>query len=83
VLLTEGGDPETVAKARGLEQVSDTESLRKVVQAVIESNPEVADEYRAGKEALIQFLVGKAMKETRGAGNPGLIKELLTEELKK
>lgn len=83
VLLTDGGKPEDVAKERGLEQVSDTESLRTAVRAVIERNQGAADEYRGGKEASLQYLVGQAMKETRGAGNPGVIKELLVEELKK
>jgi len=83
ILAAEGGDPADVAKAHGLVQVSDTESLRKAVQGVIAENEAVAAEYRAGKEALLQFLVGQAMKATKGAGNPGLIKELLVTELKK
>lgn len=83
VLLSEGGEPAEVAKSKGLEQVSDTESLRTAVRAVIERNPAVAEEYRGGKEASLQYLVGQGMKETRGAGNPGVIKELLIEELSK
>jgi aspartyl-tRNA(Asn)/glutamyl-tRNA(Gln) amidotransferase subunit B len=40
-------------------------------------------DFKAGKEAALQYLVGQAMKATKGAGNPGLLKEMLTEELKK
>ncbi len=83
IMLENGGDPETIAKESGFEQVSDTEALRTAVQAVIVRSPEVADEYRKGKEAALQYLVGQSMKETKGAGNPTVIQELLVEELGK
>lgn len=76
-----GGDPEEIARAEGLIQVNDAEALRKAVQDVIAAHKAVAAEYRAGKEASLQFLVGQAMKATKGAGNPGTIKDLLIEEL--
>ncbi|MDB5266124.1 MAG: Aspartyl/glutamyl-tRNA(Asn/Gln) amidotransferase subunit [Parcubacteria group bacterium] len=83
LMATEGGDPEALATAHGLVQVSDTGALLKAVQEVIAANDAVVAEYRAGKEASLQFLLGQAMKATRGAGNPGVLKELLIAELKK
>jgi aspartyl-tRNA(Asn)/glutamyl-tRNA(Gln) amidotransferase subunit B len=83
IMATEGGDPEDVAKAHSLMQVSDTGALLKAVQQVIAANEAVATEYKAGKEASLQYLVGQAMKATKGAGNPGTLKELLITELKK
>jgi aspartyl-tRNA(Asn)/glutamyl-tRNA(Gln) amidotransferase subunit B len=83
IMLEEGGNPEVIAKEKGLEQVSDTGALRTAVQGVIERNASVASDYRAGKEAALQFLVGQGMKETKGAGNPAVIRELLIEELAK
>lgn len=82
IMAAEGGDPETIAKAKGLEQVSDTSALKNAVQAVIAANPGPANDYRAGKEAALQYLVGQGMKETRGAGNPGVLRELFIEALK-
>ncbi|KND50707.1 MAG: aspartyl/glutamyl-tRNA(Asn/Gln) amidotransferase, B subunit [Parcubacteria bacterium C7867-007] len=82
-MATEGGDPEAIAEAHGLMQVSDTGALTAAVQSVITANEGVAAEYRAGKESSLQFLVGQAMKATKGAGNPALIKELLIAELGK
>lgn len=82
-MATKGGDPEGIAKEHGLLQVSDTDALLKAVQGVILANEAVAAEYRAGKEASLQFLLGQAMKATKGAGNPGTLKELLITELKK
>ena len=82
VLLSKGGESaRTIAAETGLLQVSDTESLRTAVQAVLSSNPDVVEEYRAGKESVLQFLVGQGMKATKGAGNPTLIRDLLLEEI--
>lgn len=82
VLLEKGGDPETIAKEGGFLQVSDEGALREAVQAVLKEHRNVADEYRAGKEASLQFLVGMSMKAMKGAGNPAVLRELLIEELK-
>jgi aspartyl-tRNA(Asn)/glutamyl-tRNA(Gln) amidotransferase subunit B len=83
VLKVSGGDPEALAKEKGLLQVHDVEALRTVALWVIGANPQVVGDFKAGKEAALQYLVGQAMKATKGAGNPGLLKEMLTEELKK
>lgn len=83
IMVSEGGDPAEIAKAKGFEQVSDTGALRTAVQEVIAANPGPADEYRAGKEATLQYLVGQGMRATKGAGNPGVLRELFIEELKK
>jgi aspartyl-tRNA(Asn)/glutamyl-tRNA(Gln) amidotransferase subunit B len=83
VMQKEGGDPETIAKDKGLIQVHDTGELKKAALRVIEEHKGVADDYRAGKEAALQYLVGQAMKATKGAGNPKILREILVEELKK
>jgi aspartyl-tRNA(Asn)/glutamyl-tRNA(Gln) amidotransferase subunit B len=83
IMLAEGGEPEEIARTRGLMQVSDEGALRAIVQGVLEEHAGVAAEYRAGKESSIQFLVGMSMKASKGAGNPATLKELLVEELQK
>lgn len=84
ILREEGGDSaRAVVERGGLLQVSDTESLRAAVREVLGANESVVSEYRAGKESVLQYLVGQGMKATKGAGNPGVIKELLVEELSK
>lgn len=80
-LYEEGGSALEVAKREGMLQVSDTEALTKAVQEVVEAHPGPVSEYKAGKEASLQFLVGQAMKATKGAGNPGVLKQLLLEAL--
>ncbi len=80
VLLSEGGTPEGIATEKGLLQVSDPEILRAAVKEVLAANPAVLAEYQGGKEASLQFLVGSAMKAMKGAGNPGLLRQLVIEE---
>ena len=83
LMLEKGGDPETLAKEGGFEQVSDASALKEAVARVIAREAGVVEEYRSGKEAALQYLVGQGMKETRGAGNPSLIREILIEEIGK
>lgn len=84
VLLEKGGDSAlAVAEAEGLLQESDPEALRGVVVQVLTDHAAVVEEYRAGKESVLQFLVGQGMKASKGAGNPALIRELMIEELGK
>jgi aspartyl-tRNA(Asn)/glutamyl-tRNA(Gln) amidotransferase subunit B len=77
---TEG--PRMIAQAKGLMQVSDETALKVIVDLVIERNPAVVAEYKAGKEAVVQFLVGQGMKETKGTANPATLLKIFTEALK-
>ena len=82
IMYAEGGDPEKIAEEKGLLQKSDPEALRKVVQKIISEQPKVVAEYKSGKTASLQFLIGQGMKESRGSANPGLLKTLFEELLK-
>jgi len=75
-------DPEKLVAEQGLEQVSDGGLLRSLARKVIAGDPKSASDYRGGKEKALQSLIGKMMAETKGKGNPVLIRELLLEELK-
>jgi aspartyl-tRNA(Asn)/glutamyl-tRNA(Gln) amidotransferase subunit B len=81
IMVESGGPPHMLAEERGLLQVSDSETLRAAIKEVIAANPSVVEEFTSGKESVLQFLVGQAMKATKGAGNPSIIKKLLLEEL--
>lgn len=85
LLVLEGDtrEPEVIAKEKGLIQVSDPEALRASVREVMGQQEAAVVEYRAGKEAALQFLVGQTMKATKGAGNPTTLRTLLLEELAK
>lgn len=81
LMLESGGDPEALAGEHGLLQVSDEGALRGVVKQVIADHEVAVLEYKGGKEASLQFLIGMSMKATKGAGNPASLKALLLEEL--
>lgn len=74
--------PLAIAETKGLLQVSDTSSLVPVIEEVIKEHVNVVAEYKTGKEASLQFLLGQCMKKTRGAANPSVLKDLLVDALK-
>jgi aspartyl-tRNA(Asn)/glutamyl-tRNA(Gln) amidotransferase subunit B len=82
IMYEKGGDPEKIAEKEGLLQKSDEGELKKIVETIIADNKAVADEYKAGKEVALQFLVGQGMKATKGSANPGMLAKLLKEALK-
>lgn len=76
-IAANGGDPESVARAKDLIQSSDPDFLSRIAENVIQSNPKVVEEVKSGKTDAIKFLIGMAMKESKGKANPELIlKEL-------
>jgi aspartyl-tRNA(Asn)/glutamyl-tRNA(Gln) amidotransferase subunit B len=62
--------------------IADEDQIRKVAQAVIESNDRAVTEYRNGKDSVIMFLVGQVMKETQGNADPATAKSVLEKLLK-
>ena len=82
-LFKEPKSPEQIVKEKGWVQISDEGEIKKVVQKILENNPQSVADYKAGKEKALGFLVGQAMKETRGKANPKILNELFLEELKK
>jgi len=83
VWVLEGGDPEALAERLGVIQVSNSETLEPIIDGIVSSNPEVVQEIRSGKDRALQFLVGLGMKETRGAANPAMLRELLEARINK
>ena len=81
ILVDRGGDPEAIVEEQGLIQVHDTGILKEAIKGVLEEEKKAVEEYRAGKDAALQYLLGKSMKATRGAGNPTILKELIVEML--
>jgi aspartyl-tRNA(Asn)/glutamyl-tRNA(Gln) amidotransferase subunit B len=74
-------DVARLIREEGLEQVSDTAELERLVNAIVAANPEQVAQFRAGKEKVLAFFVGQLMKETRGKANPREVNELLRRAL--
>ncbi len=83
-LMWETGDAaQAIVDREGLAQVSDASSLEPIIDQVIAAHPAQAADYRGGKEKLLGFFVGQAMKEMKGKGNPSLIQDLMKKRLEK
>lgn len=63
-------------------QKSDESELTEVIERVIREHSTVSEEYQAGKETALRFLVGQGMKATEGKANPAKLAEMLTKKLK-
>ena len=80
-MLRTGRAADAIVAERGLNQISDEGMLTAVVQEVIAEHPGPVQDVRAGKDQAVTFLVGQAMKKTRGRANPALVHRLLRERL--
>lgn len=80
-MLESGKLPQQIVEEQGLVQISDEGALLAIVDKIIAANPQSVEDFRAGKEKAIGFLVGQIMKETRGKANPALVNKLLLERL--
>jgi aspartyl-tRNA(Asn)/glutamyl-tRNA(Gln) amidotransferase subunit B len=77
--FTKGGDLAEISK--NYLQQSDEGELMKIVGTVLTNEAKAVQEYKSGKQAALQYLVGKSMKESRGAGNPESLRKLIQEKL--
>ena len=76
-------DPEDIIDEKGWVQISDEGAIKDVVMRVLEANPQSVADFKGGKQKALGFLVGQAMKETRGKANPQMLNKMFLEELKK
>ena len=76
-------DPEDIIKEKGWIQISDEGAIKEVVMKILEANPQSVADFKAGKDKALGFLVGQAMKETKGKANPKMLNEMFLAELKK
>ena len=76
-------DPEDIIDEKGWVQISDEGAIKDVVLKILEANPQSVADYKGGKDKALGYLVGQAMKETRGKANPKMLNKMFLEELKK
>jgi aspartyl-tRNA(Asn)/glutamyl-tRNA(Gln) amidotransferase subunit B len=80
-LYLPGGDPAALVRERGLGQVSDADALARLVDEAIAANEKAVADFRAGKEAALQKVVGHVMAATKGRADARLVNRLLRERL--
>jgi aspartyl-tRNA(Asn)/glutamyl-tRNA(Gln) amidotransferase subunit B len=76
-MFDDGVDPHQILKEENLEQVSDEAALRQTAEKIIKENPTAVADYKKGRANALQFLVGKAMADLRGRGNPEVLQNLI------
>jgi len=80
-MLESGKLPQQIVEEKGLVQISDEGAIKSIVEQVVAANPQSVEDYKAGKQKAIGFLVGQVMKESRGKANPAIVNKLLEEVL--
>jgi aspartyl-tRNA(Asn)/glutamyl-tRNA(Gln) amidotransferase subunit B len=76
-----GKSPGEIVREKGLLQISDDSAIGKFVITAVEQNPAQVQQYREGKTAVIQYLVGQVMKLSKGKANPQVVNKLLKDKL--
>ncbi|MDW7675945.1 MAG: Asp-tRNA(Asn)/Glu-tRNA(Gln) amidotransferase subunit GatB, partial [Bacillota bacterium] len=80
-MFATGSNPQEIVEKQGLVQISDEGAIGGIIDQVIAANPKAVEDFNAGQDRAIGFLVGQVMKETKGKANPGLVNKLLKEKL--
>ena len=80
------GDADEIIDNQGLKQVTDTGAIEKLVDDVIDANPDQVKQYQQAPEEkqgkLIGFFVGQVMKKSQGKANPQQVNQMLQKKLK-
>jgi aspartyl-tRNA(Asn)/glutamyl-tRNA(Gln) amidotransferase subunit B len=80
-LFKTGEDPQQIAEAKNLLQVSDEGAIVEIVAKVLADNPQAAEDVKSGEMKAIGFLTGQVMKESQGKANPALAQQLIKQQL--
>ena len=83
VMFDEPSEPRKIIEEKGLVQISDEGAIKEVVLRILEANHQSILDYKAGKDRALGFLVGQAMKETKGKANPNILNKIFLDELNK
>ena len=77
IMIEKGGDPTDIMKEMGLEQMDNSAELEKMIEEIILANSSQVEEYKNGKENLLQYFVGQTMAKSKGKANPKKVIEIL------
>ena len=77
------GDADAIIESKGLKQITDTGAIEAIVDEIIAANPEQVEQFKAGKEKVLGFFVGQAMKASKGKANPAQLNQMLRDKLSK
>ncbi|HEY3487931.1 MAG TPA: Asp-tRNA(Asn)/Glu-tRNA(Gln) amidotransferase subunit GatB [Gammaproteobacteria bacterium] len=76
------GTADEIIEKRGLKQITDSGAIEAIIDQVLAESPEQVQQYRAGKDKVYGYFVGRIMKATQGKANPEQLNKLLKDKLK-
>ncbi len=76
------GNADEIIDKRGLKQITDSGAIEQLIDDVIANNPDQVEQFKAGKDKVLGFLVGQVMKQSKGKANPGQVNQMLRDKLK-
>jgi aspartyl-tRNA(Asn)/glutamyl-tRNA(Gln) amidotransferase subunit B len=80
-MIEDASGVDEIIESKGLKQVTDSGEIEQLVDQVIANNPDQVQQFRDGKEQVLGFLVGQAMKLSQGKANPAIVNELLRKKM--
>jgi len=76
-MVSDKSEVETLIAKLGVEQVSDDSEIDKIVQGIIDANPDETKRYKNGEIKLKGWFVGQVMKKSKGKANPQMVNQAL------
>jgi aspartyl-tRNA(Asn)/glutamyl-tRNA(Gln) amidotransferase subunit B len=81
-MLEDSASVDEIIEAKGLKQVTDSGAIESLADEVITNNPDQVQQFKDGKEQVLGYLVGQAMKLSQGKANPEQVNQLLREKIR-
>jgi aspartyl-tRNA(Asn)/glutamyl-tRNA(Gln) amidotransferase subunit B len=76
-----GQSPRLIVDSKNLAQVSDENYLVEIVTKILADNPDPVASYLAGKESVLQWMMGQVARMTQGKADPQVAHRLLIQAL--
>ena len=83
LMFESGKSPKTIIEEKGLKVNNDEGAILEMVNKVLDENPQVIEQFKAGKDRILGFAVGQVMKAAKGQANPGIVNKLVRQEVEK
>jgi len=80
-MFATGKAADQIVAEKQLGQISGDDELREAVRRVLADNTDAVSDYSSGKERALTFIIGQVMRATRGRANPGMVKDIIVQEL--
>ncbi|MEK7119947.1 MAG: Asp-tRNA(Asn)/Glu-tRNA(Gln) amidotransferase subunit GatB, partial [Patescibacteria group bacterium] len=81
-MISTGEDPSHIVDRFGVKQMSNDDDLTKFIEEVVKENPQPVEDFKNGKEAALQFLIGQVMAKTKGRANPAKLRGFFIDKIK-